>query len=117
MVMDLRMHAPISAAYDWQGGLVWLRMEDGAAMDEALRTNSPTASGRVTLVQEGEGVAPGFLIYMPVVDGEGVRTKVRGFIYSPFNAKVFLDSALQLEQHTGMGVKLYRRGLWCRGRL
>ncbi|SDN70802.1 glycolate oxidase subunit GlcE [Aureimonas jatrophae] len=33
-VMDLRMGAGTDAFYDWQGGLVWLRMEAGA--DEAL---------------------------------------------------------------------------------
>lgn len=78
-----------------------------AAMDEALRADAPTASGRVVLLQEGEGVAPGFLIYMPVVDGEGVRQRLRGFIYSPFNAQAFLDSAMQIEPRSGMGVKLY----------
>jgi len=78
-----------------------------AAMDEALRTISPTASGRVVLVQEGEGASPGFLIYMPVLDGDGVRRRLRGFVYSPFNAQIFLESALQLESRGGMGVKLY----------
>ena len=52
MVMDLRMHAPISAAYDWQGGLVWLRMEDGEPMDEALRAAvARHGGGHATLVR------------------------------------------------------------------
>jgi CHASE1-domain containing sensor protein len=58
-----------------------------AAMDEAERTMRPTASGKVTLVQEGEESSPGFLIYMPVYDPvDGGRT-LKGFIYSPFNAE------------------------------
>lgn len=77
------------------------------AMDEAMRTVSPTATGRVVLVQEGEGTAPGFLIYMPVFAGEGVDGELRGFIYSPFNAQKFLDSALELETRGRMGITLY----------
>ena len=78
-----------------------------AAMDEAMRTVSPTATGRVVLVQEGEGRAPGFLIYMPVFEGEGIDRNLRGFIYSPFNAQQFLDSALELETRGKMGIMLY----------
>ena len=77
------------------------------AMDEASRVVSPTASGRIVLVQEGEGSAPGFLIYMPVFDDEGGARKLRGFVYSPFNAQDFLASALQLESRDTMGIKLY----------
>src|SRR5690606_6794349 len=39
-----------------------------AAMIEAERSARPTASGRVTLRQEGEGEQVGFLIYMPVFE-------------------------------------------------
>jgi CHASE1-domain containing sensor protein len=78
-----------------------------AAMDEAQRTVRPTASGRVVLVQEGDEEAPGFLIYMPVFDQiEGGR-ELKGFIYSPFNGRDFLMSALQLETSEDMGVRLY----------
>jgi two-component sensor histidine kinase/CHASE1-domain containing sensor protein len=78
-----------------------------AAMDEAQRTARPTASGRVVLVQEGNSSAPGFLIYMPVFDQiEGGR-ELKGFIYSPFNGRDFLGSALQLGTREGMGVRLY----------
>lgn len=78
-----------------------------AAMDEAERSLRPTASGRVVLVQEADNPAPGFLIYMPVFDQiEGGRM-LKGFIYSPFNARDFLTSALQMETRNGMGVRLY----------
>lgn len=78
-----------------------------AAMDEAARTARPTASGRVVLVQEGNSGASGFLIYMPVFDQiEGGR-ELKGFIYSPFNGREFLGSALQLETRAGMSIRLY----------
>lgn len=37
MVMALRMEIAASAFYDWQGGLVWLRTEDGDPHAETLR--------------------------------------------------------------------------------
>ncbi|WP_095011845.1 CHASE domain-containing protein [Tsuneonella mangrovi] len=78
-----------------------------AAMDEALRSVRPTASGKVVLVQEGSKPEPGFLIYMPVFKGGIDGRTLRGFIYSPFNAQDFLSSALELENRGEMGVRLY----------
>lgn len=78
-----------------------------AAMVEAERTSRPTATDAIVLQQEGEGEAPGFLIYMPVFEpGAGGRT-LKGFIYSPFNAEDFLQSALELEDAGSYGVSLY----------
>ncbi|WP_044549472.1 FAD-binding protein [Mesorhizobium japonicum] len=37
MVLTLRMQAAVSAFYDWQGGLVWLRMEEGDPEASLLR--------------------------------------------------------------------------------
>ncbi len=37
MVLALRMQAAVSAFYDWQGGLVWLRMEEGDPQAALLR--------------------------------------------------------------------------------
>jgi two-component system, OmpR family, sensor kinase len=65
------------------------------AMARARDTGEPAASGSVQLVQEidEEDRQPGFLIYMPVYEGRGVpdtvearRSRLRGFIYSPFRA-------------------------------
>lgn len=78
-----------------------------AAMDEAARSVRPTASGKVVLVQEGDGTAPGFLIYMPVFEGAGAARQLRGFVYSPFNAYDFLSSALELTSGVGQVVRLY----------
>jgi two-component sensor histidine kinase len=80
-----------------------------AAMTEAELTARPTASGRVVLEQEGEGAAPGFLIYMPVFGADERGRHLKGFIYSPFNAEDFLASALELERPGLFGIRLYDR--------
>lgn len=78
-----------------------------AAMDEAERAARPTASGRVTLIQEAGRNSAGFLIYMPVFDQVSEARRLKGFLYSPFNATDFLRSALQLEARYDMGIRLY----------
>ncbi len=78
-----------------------------AAMDDAARTARPTASGKVVLAQEGDGTAPGFLVYMPVFEGSGGGRMLQGYIYSPFNAQDFLSSAAELVDIGEMGVALF----------
>lgn len=81
-----------------------------AAMDEAERTVRPTATRHIILVQEGEGgESPGFLIYMPVFRNGPAGRELKGFIYSPFNAQVFLESALERTALRGFGVRLFDR--------
>lgn len=77
------------------------------AMMDAERTARPTASGKVVLVQEGGGEQPGFLIYMPVFEAAPGGRRLRGYIYSPFNAQDFLASALELEDAGHYGVRLF----------
>lgn len=81
-----------------------------AAMIEAERNTRPTASDAVVLQQEGEGEARGFLIFMPVFEPAPGGRRLRGFIYSPFNAQDFLSSALELEEAGIFGVQLYDGG-------
>jgi two-component sensor histidine kinase len=77
------------------------------AMQEAERTARPTASGRVTLRQDGGGGEAGFLIYMPVFEPVAGGRRLKGFIYSPFTAREFLAAALELENAGNFGVRLY----------
>ncbi|HSF13541.1 MAG TPA: CHASE domain-containing protein [Erythrobacter sp.] len=83
-----------------------------AAMAEAELTLRPAASGRITLEQETSGSAPAFAIYMPAfrlgegANGSGER-QLAGFVYTPFRAREFLDSALAREAPSGFGVRLY----------
>nr|WP_305819760.1 CHASE domain-containing protein [Erythrobacter sp. JK5] len=78
-----------------------------AALEEARRTVRPTASGRVVLAQEGAGDAPGLVIFMPVYKAVGNERRLSGFVYSPFNAGRFLDSAIDLAEPNENGVRLY----------
>ncbi len=63
-----------------------------AAMERARDLAAPSASGRVTLVQEVDGQKQtGFLIYVPVYKGGRVppaqeerRNQLAGFVYAPF---------------------------------
>jgi len=77
-----------------------------AAMDLAAANDRPTASGPIVLVQEGGGDAAGFLIYMPVFEGLSMARELKGFIYSPFNAAQFLDSAAELVSYESVGARL-----------
>ncbi len=81
------------------------------AMSEALRTVQPTASARITLAQEKKGEAPGFLIFMPVFretpGGRPFDRALAGYVYSPFSAGVFLDSAMERANTPSFGVRLY----------
>ena len=65
MVLTLRMQAAVSAFYDWQGGLVWLRMEEGdpeaALLRGLLRKHG---GGHATLVR----AAPAHRAAVPVFE-------------------------------------------------
>ena len=81
-----------------------------AAMAEAARYGRPTASGKLVLIKEEPGSnRPGFIIFMPVFGlGEDGAKQLKGFVYSPFVARDFLDSALELEKTRGdAGVRIY----------
>ena len=79
------------------------------AMLEAEESARPTASGRVVLVQEGEATtAPGFLVYMPVYEfAEDGARDLAGYVYSPFNAQDFLESALEGEFPNKAQLRVY----------
>lgn len=82
------------------------------AMLEAERRAMPIASGKVVLVQEGpNSKAPGFLIYMPVytLPVPGEPRKLRGFVYSPFNAQGFLKSVVDTDPKGRIGIEIYDR--------
>ncbi|MBA3724426.1 MAG: CHASE domain-containing protein, partial [Candidatus Levybacteria bacterium] len=69
------------------------------AMERARDTGTRAASGKVTLVQEIDGVKQaGFLIYVPIYQGSAVpatiierREQLQGFVYSPFRADDLLS--------------------------
>jgi len=65
MVLTLRMQAAVSAFYDWQGGLVWLRMEEGDPEAGLLRgLIRKHGGGHATLVR----AAPAHRAAVPVFE-------------------------------------------------
>ena len=50
MVDVLRRHAGLAAFYDWQGGLIWLRMEAEAGADLLRKTIAALGGGHATLI-------------------------------------------------------------------
>jgi two-component sensor histidine kinase len=78
------------------------------AMDAAAARGRPVASGKVHLVQDdGAPGTPGFLIYMPVFRSQGGERVVSGFVYSPFRADEFLDSAAELFRSRAVEIAIY----------
>ncbi|GGY94206.1 CHASE domain-containing protein [Novosphingobium colocasiae] len=79
-----------------------------AAMDQAMKTGKPVASGKLRLIQDvGRPNVAGFLIYMPVVVIKGQSRIVKGFVYAPFRADDFIRSAGELFRADRLEVKIY----------
>lgn len=86
-----------------------------AAMEQARDTGSPTASGRVHLVQEtAVDQQAGFLIYVPVYRGGTVpatveqrRQQLLGFVYSPFRADDLMRGIFGSSPRPRLNLELY----------
>lgn len=78
-----------------------------AAMEQAARSQEPTATEKIILVSGTEGPEAGFLIFMPVYGRTGEERALRGFIYSPFNGQEFLDGAIYSGLVGERSVRLY----------
>lgn len=77
-----------------------------AAIDRAMRSGKPVASGKVQLVQDRPRSGTGFLIFMPVLNARR-GGNVEGFVYSPFRADDFLASAAELYRNDELEVSIY----------
>ena len=66
MVLTLRMQAAVSAFYDWQGGLVWLRMEEGDPEAPLLRALlRKHGGGHATLVRAAPAHRAALQVFEP----------------------------------------------------
>lgn len=64
-VADLRLQAAVDAYYDWQGGLVWLRI-DGAPEEQAVRTLvKKHGGGHATLIRASEDERRSIPVFEP----------------------------------------------------
>lgn len=84
------------------------------AMMRAGQTGAPSASRRVTLVQEIDPAKQaGFLIYVPVYEGgltvplSERERRLRGFVYSPFRAGDLLAGIFGTEDEPRVGFEVY----------
>lgn len=79
VVMALRMQSAVDAFYDWQGGLVWLRMEAGDAEAETVRgLVRQGGGGHATLVRAGAAIraaVPTFEPQQPALAALSARVK------------------------------------------
>jgi glycolate oxidase FAD binding subunit len=64
MVLALRMEAGADAFYDWQGGLVWLRMEDEPAAETLRNLVRQFGGGHATLMR----ASPAWRAAVPVFE-------------------------------------------------
>ncbi|NDV86104.1 glycolate oxidase subunit GlcE [Aurantimonas aggregata] len=65
IVMSLRMQTAIDAFYDWQGGLVWMRMEGEPAAALVRETIRRFGGGHATLVRASEPVRAASDVFQP----------------------------------------------------
>ncbi|HEY6122627.1 MAG TPA: CHASE domain-containing protein, partial [Pyrinomonadaceae bacterium] len=87
------------------------------AMEQARDSGMPTASGKVTLVQEidAKQKQAGFLIFAPIYTKSSIstiderRAALAGFVYSPFRADDLLNSILQ-GRETDIAIQVYDGG-------
>ena len=85
------------------------------AMRRARDLGRAALSGRVTLVQEGDGpVQPGFLLYVPHYQGgvipetmEARRDSLAGFIYMPFRANDLFRGIFGSEESPRVAFRVY----------
>ena len=65
LVDAFRRHAGVDAYYDWQGGLVWLRMEADPEAEILRKLIAALGGGHATLVRAPEAVRAQLDIFQP----------------------------------------------------
>ena len=65
MVLGLRMEMAVEAFYDWQGGLVWLRLDGPPAAEEVRRAIRTFGGGHATLVRASETQRTALPVFEP----------------------------------------------------
>ncbi|RWO91355.1 FAD-binding protein [Mesorhizobium sp.] len=89
MVLALRMQAAVDAFYDWQGGLIWLRMEHGDPEADLLRALvRQYGGGHATLVR----AAPSHRAAVPVFEPQAPQlAALSARLKAEFDPKAILN--------------------------
>ena len=69
VVLALRLEAGVDACYDWQGGLVWMRMEADPEADLLRRLVKAAGGGHATLVRAANAVRAAVPAFEPQAPG------------------------------------------------
>jgi two-component system, OmpR family, sensor kinase len=85
------------------------------AMKQARDTGEVSASGKVALIQANNEEDPaGFLLYLPIYKNgqmpdliEDKEKNLRGFIYIPFRAKIFINEIYQSTPENDVRIQVY----------
>ena len=65
LVAALRLEAGVDAYYDWQGGLIWMRMEADPEADLLRRFIKALGGGHATLIRASEAMRAGLSAFQP----------------------------------------------------
>jgi glycolate oxidase FAD binding subunit len=65
LVAGLRMRAGVDAFYDWQGGLIWMRMEGDPEADLIRRGIQALGGGHATLVRAAPAIRASLAVFEP----------------------------------------------------
>ena len=65
LVADLRLHAAVDAFYDWQGGLVWLKIEGAPEADAIRALVKKHGGGHATLIRASEDECRAIPVFEP----------------------------------------------------
>ncbi len=78
LVAALRLETGVDAFYDWQGGLVWLRMESDPEAELVRRYIKALGGGHATLLRASAGVMAATLVTQPQGDAiEALTARIR----------------------------------------
>ena len=89
LALALRMHAPASVFYDWQGGLLWIRMEGGEAEADMLRDLiRRCGGGHATLVRASPAIRAAVPVFEPQ---QGALAALSARLRAEFDPKGILN--------------------------
>lgn len=63
--LAIRQHAPATVFYDWQGGLIWMRMEGEDEADLVRKAVAQFGGGHATLLRASPGVRAAVPVFQP----------------------------------------------------
>jgi glycolate oxidase FAD binding subunit len=107
MVMALRMQAAVDAFYDWQGGLVWLRMEgesEAAALRGLIRRHG---GGHATLVRASLAERAAVPVFEPQ---PAALAALSARLKAEFDPKAILNPGRMAAAHAVAGAALEATG-------